>query len=442
MRARLLSFAALAAAAAAALAVFVTFSWFELGFWPLAVLALLAFWSVALPLLRASSRAAQRFPVTSKPPSVRMWLLGGTAAYVLVAQLLVGRRPERTIGLPEPAPGTRYWSLANGSRLAYVHTPRRSGPTREWPVIVLHDGPGMPALPRLHRFLVRPFDFLADAGFDVFYYDQLGAGLSGRIDLRQEAPYSVQRHVQDLEEIRRALGARRIALIGEGWGANLAVQYLLRHADRVASVILESPAPLRYGEWPSFVQSAARARVTDVQASALAALERPPLRLVLGRMVSDFNRRVAHDMVADWEADQWWTRYQEEALRLGQPQVTCSSSVPPGLLPLTALGFFAYSYTLRDAVRLGDPRPALASVNTPVLIVRGSCDYIDWRVSYEYLKALPGARYVAIPAAGHLIWLDQPALHMDVLRAFTNGEPLPLAFYDPASARRDSAAAR
>jgi proline iminopeptidase len=429
------SVGALIAGGAVALASFIAFAWFGLGFVPLAAIALVAFWVVAVPLLRLAARRAPSAGGGEVRLKVRWWLLAGTAAYVLIAQLLVGNRPMRTVSAPEPVPGVRYWSLANGSRLAYVHAPAR-GTRREMPVIVLHDGPGMPALPRLQRLAARPFDFLANEGFDVYYYDQVGAGLSDRIDLGADPPYTVERHVQDLEEIRRTLGAANLLLIGEGWGATLATQYVLHHADRVAQVVLESPAPLWYGDWPSFIDPAARARMTDVQSSALAVLQRPTPRLVVGRMMSDFNPRVAHAVVPDWEVDQWWTRYQEESLRLGQPRLTCASTPPDGLVPLSGLGFFAYSYTLRDAIRLPDPRPALATFQTPVLIVRGTCDYIDWQVSYEYLRALPKARYVAIPAAGHLIWMDQASMHEEVLRAFVNGAPLPLEFYDAAQERR------
>lgn len=419
---------ALGAAGVAAVATFVSFSWFRLGFIPLAALALVAFWAVAMPLLRRATSDAGDAALARQ--SGRRWLVAGTTIYVLLAQWLVGFRPPRQYVMPEPVPGTQYWTLANGSRLAWMRTPARA-PRHKAPVLVLHDGPGRPLLPMLQRLTTRPFDFLADEGFDVFYYDQRGAGLSSRIDLANDPPYSVAGHVEDIEEIRRTLGVSQLVLVGEGWGATLGTQYLVSHPDRVQSMVLESPDPLRYAEWPNYVAPAARARITDVQASLLAILGRPSPRLVLGRMMSDFNSRVAHAIVPDWEADQWWTRYQEELLRTGQPKVSCASDTPERLLPLTGLGFFSYSYTLRDAARLADPRPALSRVRVPVLIVRGSCDYVDWHVSYEYLRAVPGARYVAIPAAGHLVWLDQPTLHMDVLRAFFRGEPLPLAFYDP-----------
>lgn len=432
MSALLRMLGALGAAGLAALITFVCFAWFGLGFFPLAALALVVFWIVSAMLLPRAARAVPREEGAVRRLT-RWWFAGGTVAYVAVAQLAVGIHPERTLVPPEPAPGTRYWSLSNGSRIAYVMTPARV-PRHEPPVIVLHDGPGMPILPRLQRLPSRPFDVLAEEGHDVYYYDQVGAGLSGRIDLGKDPAYTVDRHVQDLEAIRRALGAAQLMLVGEGWGATLAVQYLITHRDQVAGMVLESPAPIWYPAWPSFVEAAARARMTDVEASALALLQRPTPRLAIGRMVSDFNSRVAHEMVEDWEADQWWTRYQNEALRSGQPKVSCASATPEILLPLTGLGFFAYSYTVRDAFRLPDPRQELKGIDVPAVIVRGSCDYIDWRVSYEYLASMKNARYVAIPAAGHLVWLDQRSLHDDVLRAFIRGEPLPLEFYDPAHA--------
>jgi proline iminopeptidase len=418
----------LVAAGAVALAAFVAFAWFGLPFATLAAIALLAFLAVLIPLLKRSAvRAGLSGSAVWK--QVLTWSAGATIAYVVAAHTLVGRTPRAKLAPPEPAPGTRFWALANGSRLAYV-VAEAKGP-KKGRAVILHDGPGVPALPLLQKLPQRPYDFLTEEGFDVYYYDQLGSGLSSRLDLEREPPYTVRRHVQDLEEIRRTLGVQRLSLIGEGWGASLAVQYLVNHPDRVERLILLSPAPLWYRAWPQYLDPAARARISDVQATALALLQRPTLRLVVGRMMEGFNPRVAHAIVKDWEADEWWTHAQEEALRLGQPQLTCSRDFPQGLFPLSGLGFFAHSYTMRDAERLPDPRPLLANITVPVLVVRGSCDYVDWRVSYEYLAALPGARYVAIPAAGHLVWFDQPRILEEVIAAFVRGEPLPLEFYDP-----------
>ncbi len=432
--------AALLMALAAAVAVFVVFAWFRLGFWPLALLALLAFFASGFMLINLADRWSSNADRGAVPgprredsrASVWRWLLGGTVAYVVVAQLAVGRPPQRTLLAPEPAPGTKYWTLGNGSRIAYLMSAAKGRtPKHESPVIHLHDGPGMPALPVNNTLGVRPLDFLTEEGYDVYYYDQLGAGLSERLDLRNEQPYTVARHVEDLENIRRVLGARTLILAGSGWGATLAVNYLLAHADNVERLILESPGPLWYPAWRDLVEPTARARMTDVQASALAALERPPLRLVIGRMMADFSPRSAHTLVADWEGDQWWTKTTAQALSLGQPRMTCLSDPTTGLAPLSGLGFFANTYTLADALRLPDPRAALRKIRKPALVLRGTCDYIDWKVSYEYLDVLPGSRYVAVPAAGHQIWMEQPSLRTTIIRAYLRGESVPLEMYTP-----------
>lgn len=425
MKVVLVRLGSLIVALVAAVAAFVMLATLHLGFWPLAGLALLAFFIVGYALLRLS------VGWTGGPiGGIWRWLIGATAVYVIAAQLLVGRPPAHTLVAPEANADTKYWNLATGSRIAYERSPAK-GIARPAPVVVLHDGPGMPALPFVHALGKRPLDFLSDDGYDVYYYDQLGAGLSGRLDLSREPPYTVARHVADLEDIRRTLNAPTMILAGTGWGATLAANYLLQHSQHVEKLILESPGALWAPAWPELVNPAARATMTDVQASALAALQRPPLRLVIGRMMSDFSPHSAHTFIADWEGDQWWTQASEESIRLGQPNYTCYSDPGQGIPRPSGLGFFANSYTLADALKLPDPRPALGKIRTEALIIRGTCDYTDWRVSDEYLKVLPGGRYVAIPAAGHFIWLEQATMYTEVIRAYLRGEAIPLEVYDP-----------
>ncbi|MCC6929328.1 MAG: alpha/beta fold hydrolase [Gemmatimonadaceae bacterium] len=420
---------ALLGALLCAIAVFVLASALGIGFWPLALAALAAFLASGWFLLRLAGGSGAE---------AGRWLVAGGVAYVVVAQLLVGRPPARTLAEVTAPPDTRYWSLGNGTRIAYQLVEPRAdsqGATAPRPpVVVLHDGPGTPQLPFLLALGKRPYDFLASEGRAVYYYDQLGSGFSSRLDLAHDAPYTVARHVADLEAIRAQIGAPRLVLAGTGWGATLAVQYLLQHPDHVERLILESPAAIWAPAWPETINPAARARMSDVQASTMAALERPPLRLVLGRMMSDFSAPVAHRWIAEWEGDQWWTQRTEEAMRLGQPNLTCKSDPAESGLPAPAgLGFFANSYTLANALELPDPRPALRKLHMETLIIRGTCDYFNWDVSAEYLQVIKGAHYVAIPAAGHNIWLEQSLMFSEVVGAFLRGEKLPLEAYDPQS---------
>jgi proline iminopeptidase len=423
----LLRLLALAAALAAATATFVVAATPQFGFPAQALAALAMFVAVGLSLLQLVER---RRPAAARRRLA--WLGVAATLYVTVAHLLVGRPPARTLDEPAPPDDLTVWTLPDGGRLAYLHVPA-TAPRRGAPVIVLHDGPGLPLLPVLAGAARRPYDALAALGVDVYYYDQRGAGWSSRNDLRREAPYSVAMHVADLEAARQRIGADRIVLAGTGWGAALALQYLLAHPTRVERLILESPAALWPAARPELIPAAARARITDVQASALAALERPPLRLLLGRMMADVSRPAAHAFIEDWEADQWWTRLLTESWRLGQPALTCRDDPAQSSPPLRGAGFFAHSYTIADAARLPDPRPALRAQLVDALVIRGACDYVDPRVSAEYLEVLPGARAVAITGAGHHVWREQPGRFEAVVAAFLRGQPVPPEGHEPTS---------
>jgi pimeloyl-ACP methyl ester carboxylesterase len=55
--------------------------------------------------------------------------------------------------------------------------------------------------------------------------------------------YTTTIAVDDLEDVRRALGAPAFDLVGVSYGTRVAQQYLMRHPDGVRSAVLDSPAP-------------------------------------------------------------------------------------------------------------------------------------------------------------------------------------------------------
>jgi len=91
-------------------------------------------------------------------------------------------------------------------------------------------------------------------GADSFDADKLKAAaadclkqVSGHADPRY---YTTTVAAQDLEDVRRMLGAPRFDLIGVSYGTRMAQQYLMRYPQAVRSVVLDSvvPNPLVLGE--------------------------------------------------------------------------------------------------------------------------------------------------------------------------------------------------
>lgn len=133
----------------------------------------------------------------------RTALAGLAAAAALAPGLGRAVAPVEASGYAE-VPGGRIWWRKVGS-----------GPKP--PVLTLHGGPGAG-----HNYLLPLAALASDR--PVVFYDQLGCGKADSPP--DPAVYTIQRSVDEVDAVRRALGLDRIVLYGHSWGALLAVEYM------------------------------------------------------------------------------------------------------------------------------------------------------------------------------------------------------------------------
>ena len=369
--------------------------------------ALLAAFALALPGWALVRRPRIRGAATAYTCLV----VAVCAASFSLAVLVPGPRPSAG-----PAPsGVAFWTLRTGSRIAYIHRPATGRP-RPYPVLFLHGGPGTPG-----EGLPAVASGLSAAGFDVYAYDQLGAGRSTR--LRDVRGYTVARQVADLEAIRVLLGVDRLILVGQSWGGSLAAQYVAAHPRQVHQVVFTSPGPIWPRAWPDGGGGDPWARLSAEQKKRRdAVVDRP--RVLAQALLQRINPNAAHRLVGDDEADEMLHRVAV----LGKDATACPGSVS-GPVHGNHQGFYVNQNTVADFETIADPRPALRTAAVPTLIMRGSCDFVPWPVTREYRDLVPGAVLVAIPGAGHGIAAGQPALYAQLLQAFLTGGRLPLPPY-------------
>jgi proline iminopeptidase len=321
--------------------------------------------------------------------------------------LVPGARPAAG-----PAPAwVRFWTLPTGSHLAYAYLPA-TGPKRPYPVVFLHGGPGTPG-----NGLPAVAGSVAAAGFDVYSYDQVGAGRSSRLD--DVTGYTVARQVADLEAIRRTLGADRIILVGQSWGGSLTAQYLAAHGEHVAKAVFTSPGALWGRQYPGSKAGEPWNRLSPAQKARLDRLNSAP-RIIAASLLLQINPGAAHALVGDREVDHWM---HEVALQ-GKDSTSCEDA-PPTTAHDNPQGFYSNQMTVRDFEQLPDPRPRLRTLRVPSLIMRGECDFIKPAVTAEYQHALAGSELVTVKGAGHSISGEQPGRYTVLLRAFLLDEPLP-----------------
>jgi proline iminopeptidase len=322
--------------------------------------------------------------------------VAGVAVFVVAVLVPVGdpRLPSA------PVAGQRQWALPTGSRIAYVF---------------LHGGPGIADMAGDAAY----FGQLTADGYDVWVYDQVGTGRSGR--LADPRRYTIAREVADLEAIRGRIGADRMVLVGHSWGGQVAAAYLAAHPDHVAKVVFSSPGTLA----PALEDGSSggvRKRLDTAQQLRLYALLARP-RVLLAYTLLQTNPVAAHAFAGDAELD----ARNDRVYNAGRAGAHCRGAGPGPAL--RGLGFYTFQFPQSAAARpWADPRPALARLATPALVVKGSCDYLSWSSGLAYRRALPGARLVYLRGAGHNAYQDQPAAFLAVVRAFLAGRPSPAPY--------------
>ncbi|WP_425554630.1 alpha/beta hydrolase [Georgenia daeguensis] len=121
--------------------------------------------------------------------------------------------------------------------------------------------------------MLRVLGRLAEAGHDVWAYDQPGTGCSSRLTDPRGSTTALG--VADLEQAQERIGAARVILVGHSYGAHLAAAHIAEHPDRVERAVF-SPGDLRERRHPRQSAGPPHHRGTDAPRPAAALTADPP----------------------------------------------------------------------------------------------------------------------------------------------------------------------
>lgn len=286
------------------------------------------------------------------------------------------------------------------------------------PVVVLHGGPGSGCRPLQRR--------LFDPGFyRIVLLDQRGCGRSeprGSLLLNRTPDL-----IDDLEQIRCALGIDRWLLFGGSWGATLALLYAQAHPAAVSGLVLRGVflARPRDLDWFFGADGVARVFPEDWQAfSRMVALEGSG-DAAGARLISAYHREIqGPDRVRAQACAQAWCAWEDRVATWtlsgdaapsgdGAAQADCgergsgkadsgeAEAADRGLAKARIATHYAHhryfitpNEVLRGATRLPE---------VPISIVHGRRDLVcPLEGAWALRRAIARSRLLVVPEAGHL----------------------------------------
>jgi proline-specific peptidase len=258
------------------------------------------------------------------------------------------------------------------------------------PLLVLHGGPGSG-----HDYL----ESLAALGDQrpVVFYDQLGCG---RSDIPSDnSLWVVERFAREVDAVREGLGLSRVHIYGQSWGGFLAIDYLVRQPQGVVSAILANTA------------------------ASSRAFEREARRLLAG--LPDATRAAIErcEDNADYDAPE----YQAATIEFYQKHVCRQFPWPDSVIRTVANSELSPTYkhmwgpsefTMTGILADWDRTADLPGISVPTLVICGEHDEAAPPLSEEIHRGIPGSELAIIPAASHLMHIEQPDAVFSRVRGF------------------------
>jgi len=236
-------------------------------------------------------------------------------------------------------------------------------------------------------------DRLADT-FRLIYYDQRGRGRSADQVLPEEV--TITSDTEDLNRVRQHFHLESVALLGHSWGAVLALEYAIRHPDRVSYMILMNPAP---------------ASATDLAAFRKAYIEK------LGGDLDRQRAIVANAAYKEGDPEAVAARYRlhfKPALVKAEDYERLMATMKAGFISQGKDGIVkaraVEDQLMRDTWQVDgyDLLPKLQTLKIPTLVITGDHDFVPVEIAAHIARAFPKAQLVTLRNCGHFAYLECP----------------------------------
>ncbi|MEV8409168.1 proline iminopeptidase-family hydrolase [Streptomyces niveus] len=262
-------------------------------------------------------------------------------------------------------------------------------------LVAVHGGPGS-----THDYLLS-LAALADEGWPVVHYDQLGNGGSTHLPGKGADFWTVDLFLAELDNLLDRLGiADDYVLFGQSWGGPLAASHAMGEPAGLRGLVVAN-APASMPLWLSEMAVLRERLPPETQASLL-----------------------RHEAAGTTDSDEYLSAmrvfYDRHVCRVQPwPQDFLSSFMeiyndPTVYYTMNGPNEFHVIGTLRDWSIV----EGLHRVKAPTLLISGRHDEATPAVMQPYADRVPGARWEIFEESSHLPHLEEPERFKDVLVDF------------------------
>lgn len=257
------------------------------------------------------------------------------------------------------------------------------------PMLLMHGGLG------LDHTTLRPWlDPLADS-LELVYYDHLANGRSDFTGDPEELTHELW--VETADELRAHLGHERVLLFGHSYGAFLALEYALRHGDRLVGLVLSDVAPAL--DYPEAMMANAR-RQADGEETLQTVTEALSGPASSDEAFARMFRRIHRIYFKDYDPQEHDRVLEDVVFRADALNRSTFACLPE------------YDVTAR-----------LGEIGVPTLVLSGVADWItppDHGGS-RVAEGIPGAEHVVFQESGHWPFVEENERFLTVVQDWLAG---------------------
>ncbi|HEY6306536.1 MAG TPA: proline iminopeptidase-family hydrolase [Candidatus Angelobacter sp.] len=275
------------------------------------------------------------------------------------------------------------------------------------PLLIVHGGPGAS-----HDYFL-PYLLPLARSNKLIFIDERGSGKSERLE--DPGQYTVENMVEDVEQVRQALGLGKISLLGHSYGGVLAQAYAFKYQRNLTHLILGGTF------------------YSTVEMNKVLANEKRNMAPDALQKLETLEKAGLFGKGKDWETGRYPEEYAKLAWGDGYFPYLYQHHPDPNYDPLsgnTSTSWDLYremwgshgEFIIDGNLKSVEYADKLPGIHVPTLIICGDHDESDPSLSRYMHDKIAGSKLVVVPQSGHMAFVDQQGIYIKSVNDFLHGK--------------------